>query len=105
MLRSVGHRFEGVRRLEVEEAAELVVPGYAPLAYAQHVDRGEVDHRAVGPVELLQEARGVVQRDRARMRCTERVEGVGHRKLGESLADVQDAELRQRVLLQKSVVS
>ena len=74
VLGRVGHLLEGVVRLQVQEPAELVVARHAALADAQDVDRGEVDERAVGLVEVLQEAREVVQRDRARVRGPERVE-------------------------------
>ena len=104
MLRRVGQLLERVERLQVQQPAELVVARHAALARAQDVDRGEVDERSVGPVEVLEEARVVVQRDRARMRRAERVEEVGHRHLVEPLAHVQRAELGQRALLQHRVV-
>ena len=84
MLRRVGHLLERVVRLQVEQAAELVVAGYAALAHAQDVDRREIDERPVGPLETLEEVREVVHRDRARMRRSERVEGVSHRHLGQN---------------------
>ena len=52
---------------EVQQPPELVVARHAALAHAQDVDRGEVDEVAVGAVEVLEEARVVVQRDRARV--------------------------------------
>ena len=101
VLGRVGHLLERVERLQVQQPAELVVARHAALADAQDVDRREVDERAVGAVEVLQEAREVVQRDRARVRRAERVEHVGHRHLGQPLAHVQDADLGQRALLQQ----
>ena len=60
---------------------------------------------AVRPLELLQEARVVVQRDRAGMRDPERVERVRDADLVEPRARVQRAELGERALLQHAVVA
>ena len=104
VLRRVGHLLERVVRLQVQEPPELVVARHAALTHAQHVDRRQVDERAVGLVEVLQVLREVVQRDRARVHRPERVERVGHRHLRQPFAHVQHADLGQRALLQQPVV-
>ena len=55
---------------------------------------GEVDVVAGGPVEVLEEPRVVVQRDRARVRAAERVEHVGHRHLAEPVSHLERTQLR-----------
>ena len=52
VLGRVGHLLERVERLQVQQPAELVVARHAALAHAQDVDRGEVDERPVGAVEV-----------------------------------------------------
>ena len=101
--RVVRQLLERGRRLQVEEAPELVVAGHAALADPEHVDRREVDDGAVRLVQLLQEARVVVQGDRAGVRDPERVERVDEADLVEAGADVSDAELAERPLLQDLV--
>jgi hypothetical protein len=70
-LRVVGQLAERLHRLEMEQAAELVVARHASLARSQDVGRGQVDLIAVRPLEVLQEPREVVQRDCARVRAPE----------------------------------
>ena len=51
----------------MEQPPELVVARHAPLARAHDVDGGQVEHLAVGAVEVLQAARVVVEGDRSRV--------------------------------------
>ncbi len=64
---------------------------------------GEVDDGSVGPLELLQEARVVVERDRARMSDAERVERVDEADLVQPVARVERSELAERPLLEHLV--
>ena len=89
--RVVGQLLERRRRLQVEEPPEVVVARHAALADPQDVGRGEVDDGPVGTTELLQEARIVVQRDRARVCDPERVEGVDEADLVQPRAGVERA--------------
>ena len=89
----------------MEQAAELVVARDAALAGPDDVDRGQVDLVACGPLEVLEEAREVVQLDRTRVHAPEGVEDVGHRHLVEPRADVERADLLERALLEDAVVA
>ena len=82
----------------MEELAELRVPRHAALTRAHDVDRGEVHREPVAPLEALEEARVVVQRDRARVRDAERVERVRHRDLAQAVARMRREQIRERVL-------
>ena len=69
----------------MQQLAECVVAGHAELARAQDVCRRQVLQPPVRPLELLQTAGEVVQRDGAGMGDAEGVEEVGQRYLAQHL--------------------
>src|SRR5688500_7197367 len=58
---------EGFDRREAEHLAELVVSGHAEFSGTQDIRGPQIHEVAVGPLETLEEAREVVQGDRAGM--------------------------------------
>ena len=89
---------ERAHRPHVQQLAELRVARDAALARAQDVGRAQVHEEAVRPLELLEEARIVVQHDRPRVGDSERVERVRHRDLAEPVARVEGVHLWEREL-------
>ena len=71
---------EAPRRFEMDQAAELVVARHTKLAHAQDVGGRQVDHDAVRAPEGLEEARIVMQGERARIRRAKGIEEIaeGH---------------------------
>jgi hypothetical protein len=76
-LSRIGQFVEAPDRLLVHEFQEAIVARHAAFAVTHHVDRGEVDHRPVGPHQLAQEVRVVVDGDRAGIGDAEGIEDVG----------------------------
>ena len=84
---------ETAGRREVQQFAELVIARHAQLPRAHNVRCRQVHEVSIGSLEVLQEAREVIQDDGSGIGGAERVKGVSHRDLLQDLLGMRSGNV------------
>src|SRR5262249_51972573 len=97
--------FEGTGRLEMKQPPEVIVARHSQLPRAQDVGGREIHETVVvGPGELLQELRVIVQHQRTGVLDTKAVKQVGMGDLASDLVSARPGDVAERASLEHAVV-